>query len=162
MSFLLRRVAGPSQASPSRPGMASPAYLHASEIETGIVFCRETLIIQNERARSVAGLRKLSETPKQTGNFAGRATSAGSTPRGPNNEISKRDWSGRYRPCDPNPRAHHFLVDGPASAGVAAPPLLSSALIIAAALSRPVPWPPVDTTVCGTSRPISETISGLS
>src|SRR6516165_5832499 len=72
------------------------------------------------------------------------------------------DWSGRYRPCDPNPRAHHFLVDGPASAGVAAPPLLSSAPIIAAALSRPVPWPPVDTTVSGTSRPISETISGLS
>jgi hypothetical protein len=39
---------------------------------------------------------------------------------------------------------------------------LSSAPIIAAALSRPVPWPPVDTTVCGTSRPISETTSGLS
>jgi hypothetical protein len=29
-------------------------------------------------------------------------------------------------------------------------------------VSRPVPWPPVDTTVCGTSRPISETTSGLS
>ena len=58
--------------------------------ETGIVFCRETLMIQNERARSVAGLRKLSETPNQTRDFAGRATSAGSTPRGPNNEISKR------------------------------------------------------------------------
>jgi hypothetical protein len=50
------------------------------------------------------------------------------------------------------------LVDGPASAGVAAPPLLRSAPIFAAALSRPVPWPPVDTTVCGISRPISETI----
>jgi hypothetical protein len=39
-------------------------------------------------ARSVA--RKLSETPNQTHDFAGRATSAGSTPRNLNNEISKR------------------------------------------------------------------------
>ena len=42
-------------------------------------------MIQNERARSVAGLRKLSETPNQTRDFTGRATSTGSTPRGPNN-----------------------------------------------------------------------------
>src|SRR5215831_7252294 len=56
----------------------------------------------------------------------------------------------------------HFLTDGPDKAGVAPPPLLSKAPKIAAALSRPVPWPPVDTTVCGTSRPISETTSGFS
>jgi hypothetical protein len=56
----------------------------------------------------------------------------------------------------------HFLEDCPVKAGVAPPPLLSNAPMIAAALSRPVPWPLVDTTVCGTSFPISETTSGLS
>ena len=34
MSLLLRRVAGATQASPSRSGMASPAYPHLSEVET--------------------------------------------------------------------------------------------------------------------------------
>jgi len=41
MSFLVRRVAGAPQASPSRSGMASPAYPHVSEIERPALFSAE-------------------------------------------------------------------------------------------------------------------------
>ena len=43
--------------------------------ETSIVFCRKTSTTNDERPRSAAGLRKLSKTPNQTRDFAGRATS---------------------------------------------------------------------------------------
>jgi hypothetical protein len=46
---------------------------------------------------------------------------------------------------------NHFSVEVPGSP--AAPPLLSNAPKIAAALSSPVLSPPVETTVCGIARP---------
>src|SRR6516164_5332845 len=127
-------------------------------------FCRKTLTTHDERARSATGLRKLSETPSQTRDFAGRATSRARRVRHCETAIRNleagidQDDIGHVTPAP----TYHFLVDGSARAGVAPPALLISAPRIAAALSRPVPWPFVDTIVCGTSRPISETISGFS
>src|SRR5215469_13501808 len=65
------------------------------------------------------------------------------------------DWVGHWLQT-------YFFDDCPVRAGVPPLLLLSKAPKMAAALSRLVPWPPVDTTVCGTKRPISDTISGLS
>jgi len=76
------------------------------------------------------------------------------------------EWVGlaflRHLRRPPRVYLSHFFDDGPVNEGVAPPPLLSNAPKIAAALSSPALWPPVETTVCGTSRPISDTISGFS
>jgi hypothetical protein len=107
----------------SRSGMASPAYPHSSEIEipanTGIVFCRETLMIQNERGPVLLRCEKIERDPEsdprfcRAGNFS-RAAAAEQRPDNRRGAVKARALAARRHDR------------------------------------------------CGTSRPISETISGLS
>src|SRR5215469_5408711 len=76
MSLLLRRVARATRASPSRLGMPSPAYPHLGGLERPTWILPIDLDDTRRAGRILPGLRKLSQSPSQTHDFAGATSRA--------------------------------------------------------------------------------------